>query len=424
MGQPAGPAQPPAHPVGDRTWHRCHPAVSRGLWLLTGCSPVRDPGAAPGPAGSLAGPPHSAHTASSAPRPRRRAARAPRSAALQLAPLAALLARPVVPPVLGGRPATTGLLANTTTLLRTIITSLQHEFSMSDLGELHHFLGINVHRNASGLFLSQQQYALEILDRANMLHCNPISTPVDTRSKLSATDGAPFHDASLYRSLAGALQYLTLSRPDLAYAVQQICLFMHAPTTSHFQLIKRVLRYLRGTTHYGLQFYRSTAHDLVAYSDADWAGCPDTRKSTSGFCVFLGQNLVSWSSKRQPTVSRSSAEAEYRAVANCIAESYWLRQLLLELHQPPARATIVYCDNVSAMYLSSNPVQHQRTKHVEIDLHFVRDRVALGEAKVLHVPSSSQFADIFTKGLPSPVFSEFRSSLNIVSTDVQSAGGC
>jgi hypothetical protein len=316
------------------------------------------------------------------------------------------------------------LTANTTSLLRSVTTSLSTEFSMTDLGALHHFLGITVHRTSSGMFLSQQQYALEILERANMLHCNPLSTPIDARSKLSAHDGTPFHDPSHYRSLAGALQYLTITRPDIAYAVQQICLFMHAPTTSHFQLVKRVLRYLKGTSHFGLRLYHSSSHDLIAYSDADWAGCPDTRKSTSGFCVFLGDNLVSWSSKLQATVSRSSAEAEYRAVANCVAESCWLRQLLQELHCPPRKATVVYCDNISAMYLSSNPVQHQRMKHVEIDLHFVRDRVALGEVKVLHVPSSSQFADVFTKGLPSTVFTDFRSSLNIFPSDVQPAGGC
>jgi hypothetical protein len=214
--------------------------------------------------------------------------------------------------------------------------------------------------------------------------------------------------------------YLTLTRPNLAYAVQQVCLFMHAPTNSHFQLIKRILRYIRGTSHFGLQLHRVSAHDLVAYSDADWAGCPDTRKSTSGFGVFLGNNLVSWSSKRQNTVSRSRAEAEYRAVANCVAESCWLRQLLVELHRTPTRATIVYCDNVSAVYLSTNPVQHQRTKHVEIDLHFVRDKVALGEARVLHVPTGSQYADIFTKGLPTTVFEDFRTSLNV--TAVPTAG--
>ena len=121
-------------------------------------------------------------------------------------------------------------------------------------------------------------------------------------------------------------------------------------------------------------------------------------------------------------MSRSSAEAEYRAVANCVAESVWLRQLLLELHQPVTKATVVYCDNISATYLSTNPVQHQRTKHVEINLHFVRDRVALGEARVLHVPTSSQYADIFTKGLPTALFEDFRTSLNIV-PHVSTAGG-
>lgn len=135
------------------------------------------------------------------------------------------------------------------------------------------------------------------------------------------------------------------------------------------QLIKRMLRYLNGTTYLGLQIYKSPSIDLIAYFDADWAGCPDTRKLTSGFCPFLGTNLVSWSSKRQQAVSCSSAKAEYRAVANCVAESCRLRQLLHELHRPPSRATLVYCDNISATYLSSNPVQHQHTKRVEIDLH-------------------------------------------------------
>ena len=134
--------------------------------------------------------------------------------------------------------------------------------------------------------------------------------------------------------------------------------------------------------------------------------------------------MVSWSSKRQHTVSRSSAEAEYRAVANCVAESCWLRQLLSELHRPPRRATLVYCDKVSDVYLSTNPIQHQRTKHVEIDLHFVRDRAALGDVKVLHVPTTSQFADVFTKGLSSSAFHDFRSSLNVFPGAVRTAGGC
>ncbi|WVZ64428.1 hypothetical protein U9M48_013938 [Paspalum notatum var. saurae] len=190
-----------------------------------------------------------------------------------------------------------------------------------------------------------------------MTDCNPCFTTVDTQAKLSEDPGTPVADPTAYRSLAGALQYLTFTRSDITYAVQR----------------------------------------LVVYTDADGAGCPDTRRSTSGYAVFLGGNLVSWSSKRQPVVSCSSAEAEYRAVASGVEEASWLRQLLAELHSLLARSTLVYYDNVSVVYLSTNPVQHQRTKHVEIDLHFVRDR----------------FADIFTKGLPSSTFSDFRSSLNI-----------
>jgi hypothetical protein len=209
------------------------------------------------------------------------------------------------------------------------------------------------------------------------------------------------------------LQYLTFTRPDIAYAVQQVCLHMHDPRDSHLTAMKRILRYLRGTPDYGLLLCRSRSTDLAVYTDADWAGCPDTHRSTSGYAVFLGDNLVSWSAKRQTVVSRSSAEAKYRAVANGVAEATWLRQLLLELQTPPSRYTLVYCDNISTVYLSNNLVQHQRTKHVEIDLHFIREKVAIGQVCVLHVPTTSQFADVFTKGLPSSVFEEFRSSLNI-----------
>ncbi|GKB00556.1 ribonuclease H-like domain-containing protein [Tanacetum coccineum] len=266
-----------------------------------------------------------------------------------------------------------------------IITSLHAEFSMINLGLLKLFLGHFVTR---------------------MLRDN----------------GAHIADSTLYRSLAGALQYLTFTRPDISYAVQQVCLFMHDPREPHLSALKRILRYVRGTLSYGLQLYSSTTSSLVAYSDADWAGCPTTRRSTSGYCVFLGNNLLSWSSKRQFTLSRSSAEAEYRGVANAVAETCWLRNLLRELHTPLATATLVYCDNVSAVYLSSNPVQHQRTKHIEIDIHFVRDLVATGAIRVLHVPSRYQYADIFTKGLPTSLFDEFRTSLSVRCPPAPTAG--
>ncbi|GJX27192.1 ribonuclease H-like domain-containing protein [Tanacetum coccineum] len=199
---------------------------------------------------------------------------------------------------------------------------------------------------------------------------------------------------------------------------------MHDPREPYYSDLKPILRYVCGTLNYGLQLFSSTTSDLVAYSDADWADCPTTRRSTSGYCVFFGNNLLSWSSKRQPTLSCSSDEAEYRGVANAVAETCWLHNLLRELHTPLSSATLVYCDNVSAVYLSCNPVQHQRTKHIDIDIHFVRDLVAAGQVRVLHVPSRYHFADIFTKGLPSTLFEEFRSSLSVRRTPAPTAEEC
>ncbi|GJX89075.1 ribonuclease H-like domain-containing protein [Tanacetum coccineum] len=247
--------------------------------------------------------------------------------------------------------------------------------------------------SSEGLFLSQKKYAIEILEKAQMVSCNPSRTPVDTESKLGID-------------------------------VQQVCLHMHDPREPHLSALKRILRYVQGTLNYGLQLFSLSTLDLVAYSDADWAGCPTTRRSTLGYCVFLGTNLLSWSAKRQPTLSHSSAKAEYHGVANAVAETCWLRNLLRKLHTLLSSATLVYCDNISAVYLSCNLVQHQRTKHIEIDIHFVRDLFAVGQVRVLHVPSRYQFADIFTKGLPSALFEEFRSSLSVRCPPTSTAGEC
>jgi hypothetical protein len=253
-----------------------------------------------------------------------------------------------------------------------------------------------------------------------MHKCHPVSTPVDCNGKLPA-DGTAIDDAKTYRSLVGALQYLTVTRPDLAFAVQQACLHMHDPRAPHLALLKRILRYVRGTTSLDLHLHGSTDLSVTAYSDADWAGCPDTRRSTFGFCIYFGDSLVS--SKRQPTVSRSSAEAEYRAVANAAAECIWLRQLLGELNCAIPKATVVFCDNVSAVYMSSNPIHHKRTKHIELDIHFVRECVQMGDLRVLHVPTAEQFADVMMKGLPTTTFNAFRSGLCVVPIQRQTTGG-
>lgn len=315
------------------------------------------------------------------------------------------------------------LTASSHSLLHRITEALKKEFPMTDMGQLRHFLGIKIDYNQQGLFMSQTQYAKDILERAGMTDCKPIATPVDLKSKLSANDGDPVSDPTAYRSLAGALQYLTFTRPDISYAVHQICLYMHCPRTPHFQALRRILRYIKGTLDDGIQLTKGNIDRLVSYSDADWGGCPDTRRSTSGYCVFLGPNLVSWSAKRQPTVSRSSSEAEYKGVANTVSELCWIRNLMLELGWKIDKASIVYCDNISSVYIATNPVKHQRTKHVELDLHFVREKVAVGEIKVIHVPASLQYADIFTKGLPTSLFKEFKTSLTIGKPNALTEGG-
>ncbi|XP_071716751.1 uncharacterized mitochondrial protein AtMg00810-like [Rutidosis leptorrhynchoides] len=278
--------------------------------------------------------------------------------------------------------------------LKQVISSLHKEFLMTDLGPLNYFLGIHVTRTTSGMSLSQWKYAIEIIERAGMTTCHPCRTPVESGAKRTS-HGPPVQDLTLYRSLAGALQFLTITRPDISYSVQQICLNMHDPREQHMHTLRRVIRYIQGTTDLGLQLYSSSTSTLVAYSDADCAGCPTTRRSTSGYCVFLGNNLLSWSSKRQLTPSRSSAEAEYRGVANAVAETCWIRNLLRELHCPLTTATLVYCDNISS-----------------------------GQVRVLHVPSRYQFAYIFNKGLPYALFDDFRFSLNVRSTTAPTMGEC
>nr|GEX22257.1 ribonuclease H-like domain-containing protein [Tanacetum cinerariifolium] len=268
-----------------------------------------------------------------------------------------------------------------------------------------------------------RKYATKILEQAHMANCNPSWNPVNTESKLG-DDGDPVSDLTLYQSFAGSLQYLTFTRPNISYAVEQVCLHMHDPREPHFSALKQILGYVRGTLDYGLQLFSSSTSSLVAYLDADWVGCPTTRRSTSGSCVFLGNNLLLWSAKRQPTLSCSSFGAEYWGVANAVAVSCWLRNLLRELHTPLSYATLVYCDNVSDVYLSSNLVQHQRTKHIQIDIHFVRDLLATGQVRVLHVPSRYYYADIFTKGLPTALFEEFRSSLSVQCSLAQTTREC
>ncbi|CAH9114185.1 unnamed protein product, partial [Cuscuta epithymum] len=239
---------------------------------------------------------------------------------------------------------------------------------MKDLGDIHYFLGIQARRNSQGLFISQEKYITDLLRRFHLHTVKPVRTPLPSRTTLSLTDGELLSDATEYRSMVGALQYLTLTRPDITYAVHMVSQFMHAPRTSHLLAVKRIYRYLQGTSKHGL-WLRSDKNIsvIVAYSDADWAGCPDSSRSTTGYAIFLGTNLISWRSKKQPTVSKSSTEAEYRAIAYTVQDTLFIRSLLVDMGILISAPVQLHCDNVSASYLAVNPIQHDRSKHIKID---------------------------------------------------------
>jgi histone deacetylase 1/2 len=248
-----------------------------------------------------------------------------------------------------------------------------------------------------------------------MSDCKSVNTPMSTSEKLSVHEGDLLgpSDATQYRSMVGALQYLTLTRPDISFAVNKVCQYLHAPTTVHWSAVKRILRYVKHTMKLGLKIGKMSSLLVSGFSDADWVGCIDDRRSTEGFAIFLGSNLVSWNARKQATVSRSSTEAEYKALANATAEIMWIQILLLEIGVQEPRTAKLWCDNMGAKYLSANPVFHARTKHIEVDYHFVRERVAKRLLDIEYVSTRDQVADGFTKPLTVRQLEIFKGNLNL-----------
>lgn len=222
--------------------------------------------------------------------------------------------------------------------------SLHQKFAIKDLGKLNYFLGIEMATSHKGLFLNQRKYVLDLLREVDMLDCKPVTTPLDCKLKLDTTGELLTH-VSYYQRLVGKLIYLTITRPDITYAVSLVSQFMHAPTVTHLHVVKRILRYLKGSIGRGILMRNNGSTQIQGYTDADWAGNALDRKSTTGYCTFVGGNLVTWKSKKQNVIARSSAEAEYRAMASTACELIWLKSLLSDLGFPSNAPMSLMCDN-------------------------------------------------------------------------------
>ncbi|GAA0173537.1 transmembrane signal receptor [Lithospermum erythrorhizon] len=247
-----------------------------------------------------------------------------------------------------------------------------------------------------------------------MTNCKSVSIPMAT-TELPLLGSTEPPDPTLYHQLVGLLQYLTVTCPDLSYPVNRVCQHMHTPEAVHFLMVKRILRYVKSTLHLCLLISPSIDFTVQAFSDADWAGSSIDHRSTGGSVVYLGPNLVLWQSKKQLTVARSSTKSEYKALTNCFAEISWLVSLFGELHLPVSKPPILWCDNLRATYLSANPVFHARTKHIENDFHFVREKVAHKQLQIQFISTHDQVVDLLTKPLSSTRFSFFKDKLRLCS---------
>ena len=274
-------------------------------------------------------------------------------------------------------------------------------FQTTDFRKLKYFLGIEITQSSSDVVLSQRKYVLDILEETGMLDYKPINTPMDPNVKLIPRQRKSLGERGRYRRLVGRLNYLIITRLDISFPMSVVNQFLQSPCDSHWDVVIRILRYIKSTPRQGV-LYKNKGHtQVVGYTDADWAGSPTNRRSTSGYCVFIDGNLISWKSKKH-VMTRSNAAAEYQAMALATCKLIWLRHLLQELRFGKDEQMKLICDNQATLHIASNLVFHERTKHIRVDYYFIREKIASGCVATSFVNSNYQLANIFTKSLKGP----------------------
>jgi hypothetical protein len=295
-------------------------------------------------------------------------------------------------------------------------TALHDRFSMSDMGLLHYFLGLEVSQSTSGIKMAQTKYALDLLDRFQMTECKPVGSPFLSGVRLEDGVTTPLVDNTLYRQLVGSLLYLTHTHPDLSYAVSVVSRYMQEPHELHWKVAKRILRYVKGTPSFGIYYAVDCPLSLVGYTDSDWVGDGTDHKSTSGYVFIFGSGPLCWSSKKQEAISLSTTEAEYRGAVNAATQCIWLQGLLSEFGIQYQIPTVIFCDNQGTIQISTDLVQRQRTKHIEIHMHYIRGLIHDRVISLQYCPTEQQVADIFTKSFTEKKFSDLRDLLVVVET--------
>lgn len=291
---------------------------------------------------------------------------------------------------------------------------LHSAFTIKDLGLIKYYLGLEVHRTDQGMFLHQHKFIHDLVLEAGLSDAKPLSLPVDFNIKLSTHEGVLLDNPSLYRKFVGKLLYLSVSRPDITYIVHHLSQFIQTPRVPHMLVVQRVLRYLKGTAYHGLYVSARSNLHLNVYCDSDWGACNDSYRSIIGMCLLLGTSLVSWQSRKQKVVSRSTAEAKLLAIADTSCEISWLFLLLSELHIPQYPPIVIHSDNSAALDIASDPIFRTKRKYFTLDCHFVHEQVQLHLINPVFIPSSLQLIDLMTKSLHKHAHSSLLSRLNVI----------